>query len=116
MDNRRNNHAFGGWAEEEVARILELTRGWRLRAKRARYREGEIDLILESAQGLEFVEVKARRSAHYGAVVEQVTTQKLRRLKRAEWRWRAATNERRPGRWWLAGLDREGLHFLPLEI
>ena len=51
-----------GAAAEEVAARAYLAEGARLRETRWRAPEGEIDLILETEDGLVFVEVKARKA------------------------------------------------------
>lgn len=76
---------------------LESTHGWRLLEKNVRFREGEIDLIMSAPEGLKFVEVKARRNEKFGGVVESLTTQKIQRLKRAIYRWRERSGDRRYG-------------------
>lgn len=88
---------FGLAMEEAAAKYLETVRGWRLIDKRVRFREGEIDLIMEAGGELRFVEVKGRRNEKFGGVVESVTTQKIRRLKLAIYRWRERENEHRFG-------------------
>ncbi|WP_108263158.1 YraN family protein [Mangrovicoccus ximenensis] len=60
MDGATGYHA-GLAAEDCVARVYEAT-GHRVRARRWRGQGGEIDLILEGAGGLVFVEVKKSRS------------------------------------------------------
>ncbi|MBU0981906.1 YraN family protein [Patescibacteria group bacterium] len=98
-------HEFGLWAEEQACRFLEA-RGMRVLERRVRFREGEIDVICEGPDGrLLFVEVKGRRSAEFGDVVESLTTQKVRRTRRAIWRWREASGDRRPGRMAFLGLE-----------
>jgi putative endonuclease len=104
MDICFDNYGFGEWAEGEAARFFMLSRGWQLLARRARYREGEIDLIFECEKGLRFVEVKARRGRKFGFVVEALTTRKVRRLKRAVYLWREETQDFRPGEMWFCGM------------
>lgn len=55
-------HRTGSLAEEAAARYLER-RGWRILARNARRKTGEIDLVAIDPDGvLVFVEVRARRS------------------------------------------------------
>jgi putative endonuclease len=52
-----------GSAGEEAAASHLLSHGWRLIARNARTRYGEIDIVARDAGALVFVEVKARRGA-----------------------------------------------------
>lgn len=114
-----DNFNFGLWCETQAMTYLESVKGWRLLERRARFREGEIDLIMQSPEGLVFVEVKGLRSVRFGAVVEHVTTEKIRRLKRAIWRWRERRNCGTPGRLLFLGVtvkeNRVFFEELPME-
>lgn len=90
--------------EGVAAQYLESTHGWRLLEKNVRFREGEIDLIMEAGGELRFVEVKARRNENFGGVVESVTTLKIRRLRRAIYRWRERSGDRRNGALFFVGI------------
>lgn len=92
-----NKDEFGLAAENQAAEYLEREHGWRVLARRVRFREGEIDLIMERPGGLVFVEVKARRSFTFGAAVESVTRAKVQRLRRAIGKWRAGSGDFREG-------------------
>ncbi len=59
--------------EQQGFRIVE--RNWRSQTPR-----GEIDLIVEDANGLAFVEVRTRRGTAYGAPEESLTRRKRRTL------------------------------------
>ncbi|MBT4631826.1 hypothetical protein HOH67_04965 [Candidatus Peregrinibacteria bacterium] len=96
-------YAFGEWCEGRALEYFE-DRGWVFLDRRVNFREGEIDLIFICDSGLRFVEVKGRRGRRFGSVVESLTTQKLRRLKRAEFRWRQGLRDFRPGEWWFCGV------------
>ena len=89
---------------EEVAAAHLQKRGWRLIEKNARFREGEIDLIMEAPEGLKFVEVKGRKNEKFGGVVESVTTRKIQRLRRAIYRWRERSLDRRNGELYFVGI------------
>jgi len=111
---------FGLEAEAMAAQHLEVVRGWRLLASRVRFREGEIDLVMEQPNGLlAFVEVKARRSFTFGAAVESVTPQKVRRIRKAVAKWRVQSQDWREGELWLAAMElREGkmqIEMVPME-
>lgn len=95
---------FGSEMEGVAAQYLETTHGWRLLEKNVRFREGEIDLIMVAGNELRFVEVKARRNENFGGVVESVTTRKIQRLRRAIYRWRERSNDRRNGQIFFVGI------------
>lgn len=102
-----NSQEYGRWAEAQVAKVLELE-GWLVLERRARFREGELDLILERGGELLFVEVKGRRGGgDFGAVVESLTTGKIWRLRKAMWRWRESRRDFRPGRLVFFGVEGE---------
>lgn len=84
-------------------RLLE-EKGWRLVERHVCFREGEIDLIVEKEGRLMFVEVKGRRSLEFGDVVEALTTEKTRRLRKAVIRWRMRSGDARAGRLYFAGI------------
>lgn len=82
----RTSPARGKWAEDEAARYLTESLGWRLRGRNVRLAGGEIDLVLRDGDTEVFVEVKARRGgAHVAA--EAVSADKRRRLGRAAAVW-----------------------------
>lgn len=94
--------------EGVAAKYLATAHGWQLLEKNARFREGEIDLIMEAEGELRFVEVKARRNEKFGGVVEALTTQKIQRLKKAIYRWRGASDDKRTGQIVFLGILMEG--------
>ncbi len=57
-----------------------LAKGYRIRERNFRTRQGEIDIIAEGAGVLAFVEVRARRGGAMGGAVESLTLAKQRRL------------------------------------
>ena len=79
MSGARSYHA-GLAAEDIVLRAYEAT-GHRLRARRWRGLAGEIDLILDSDEGLVFVEVKA--AASHEAALHSLSPRQLSRIARA---------------------------------
>lgn len=78
MDRR----ALGRTGEDAAARAL-AGEGWTLLDRNARTPSGEIDLVLERAGVLGFVEVKARRSRAAGSPEEAVDDRKADRVARA---------------------------------
>jgi putative endonuclease len=65
---------------ELLARAELERRGYAVLATRYRTRFGEIDIVAECDGMIVFVEVKARRSARYGAAAESIPAWKRRRL------------------------------------
>ncbi len=97
---------FGLQSELEAANYLVRVHGWQVLAQRVRFREGEIDLIMEKPEGrLVFVEVKARRSFTFGAAVESVTAEKMRRIRRAVAKWRMRSGDGRAGELLLVAME-----------
>ena len=76
-----------GLAAEEIAAGLYLREGGRVLAERWRCPEGEIDLIVDLAGVVVFVEVKARRTRD--AAAGAVSPAQWRRLGAAAERWLA---------------------------
>ena len=66
---------LGRWGEEAAARYLQNL-GYEIVARNLRTEYGELDLVARKAGVLVFVEVKARRSAHFGHPEESVTPAK----------------------------------------
>ena len=111
-----NTIELGKEMEVLAAKYLETVRGWRVLARRVRFREGEIDLIMETPSGeLRFVEVKGRRSKLFGDVRESVTAKKVQRLRRAIGRWRAESKDRRPGQLFFVGIFEEANGVLSVD-
>lgn len=79
MSGTMSYHA-GRAAEDCVARRY-LDMGHRLRARRWRGQGGEIDLILESDEGLVFVEVK--KSRNFARAVERLSARQVGRIRDA---------------------------------
>jgi putative endonuclease len=73
---RRDLGAFG----ERVAVAHLEAKGYRVRARNFRCREGEIDIVAEDGDCLVFVEVRTRRGDALGSPAESVTAAKERRL------------------------------------
>ena len=75
-DGRRRLGAFG---ERLAAAHLEA-KGYRIRDRNYRCREGEIDIVAQDGETLVFVEVRTRRGDALGGPAESVTATKQSRL------------------------------------
>jgi putative endonuclease len=75
-DGRRRLGAFG---ERLAAAHLEA-KGYRIRARNYRCREGEIDIVAQDGETLVFVEVRTRRGDALGGPAESITATKEARL------------------------------------
>lgn len=73
------SRARGSDAEAAARQFLE-SRGLRLLAQNYRCRLGEIDLVMQDAGTLVFVEVRARADNRHGGAAASVGTHKQRRL------------------------------------
>jgi putative endonuclease len=74
--SRRDVGAFG----ERVAAAHLEAKGYRIRARNFRCREGEIDIVAEEGDCLVFVEVRTRRGNALGGPAESVTPAKEKKL------------------------------------
>ena len=75
-DGRRQLGAFG----ERLAVAHLEAKGYRIRARNFRCREGEIDIVAQDGETLVFVEVRTRRGDALGGPAESVTAGKEARL------------------------------------
>ena len=79
-DKSRASHlAAGDRAEARACRYLEA-RGLRLRERNYRTRRGEIDLVMDDAGVLVFVEVRYRAPGARVSALESITAAKRRRI------------------------------------
>jgi putative endonuclease len=69
----------GAHGEELAAKHLAAN-GYRVLDRNWRWRQGELDLVVEKGGEIVFVEVKARRSHAFGTPEEAVTRAKQRKL------------------------------------
>jgi len=76
----------GDGAEQAAADHL-LAAGCRIVARNARYRDGEIDLVVRERATVVFVEVRMRRSARFGGAISSINAPKQVRIGRAAQRW-----------------------------
>jgi putative endonuclease len=85
-----------GAAAEQAAERHLAAAGCRVLDRNARYREGELDLVVRERELVVFVEVRLRTDARYGGAAASVDAFKRKRLARAAQRWLA---ERFGERW-----------------
>lgn len=71
----------GQAAEQRAAQHLESL-GYKVLHRNYTCRLGELDLVCEDRETLVFVEVRQRRVDRYGAAVETITAQKIKKLAR----------------------------------
>lgn len=83
----------GAWGEAVAAAYLRK-KGYRIVKQNFSTRFGEIDLIVQDARYIVFVEVKTRKSDRFGAAREAVDLHKQRRLiaTAEQWLQRNPTN------------------------
>lgn len=77
-----DRHAAGAAGEAIARKHLEAA-GLRWLASNARFRHGEIDLVMRDRDAVVFVEVRYRRGDGYGGSVASVDAGKQRKLVRA---------------------------------
>ena len=78
-----------GAAAEAAAERHLLAAGCRVLARNARYRDGELDLVVHDRDQVVFVEVRLRAGDRYGGAIASVDVFKQKRLERAAQRWLA---------------------------
>ena len=76
----------GDVAEDAAAKHLTAA-GCRIVARNARYRDGEVDLIVRERDVLVFVEVRMRVSVRFGGAAVSVDSLKQKRIARAAQHW-----------------------------
>lgn len=69
-----------GDAAEDRALAFLQAQGLTLEARNARFKAGEIDLVMRDASALVFIEVRARSSASHGGAVASIGAAKQRRI------------------------------------
>lgn len=79
MATQKHTRDIGSRAELQALDYL-LSKGYTLQERNYRYRRSEIDLILSHDQTLIFVEVKYRRSSHFGYPEEFVSANQQRSI------------------------------------
>ncbi|MGD8587993.1 MAG: YraN family protein [Chromatiales bacterium] len=93
----------GKQAEEQAKQYLEQ-RGLRLLERNYRCKQGEIDLIMQQAETLVFIEVRYRKSSTFGSALESVTAQKRNRLLAAARHYLQANRASSPCRFDVVGI------------
>ena len=76
----------GDAAEDAAAKHL-VASGCRIVARNARYRDGEVDLVMRERDVLVFVEVRMRVSLRFGGAAVSVNSLKQKRIARAAQHW-----------------------------
>ncbi len=74
-----NNQSLGHWGEESACRYLQ-GKGYKILERNFRNKLGEIDLIARDGFKICFIEVKTRKSLHYGAPFEAVGSTKQHKM------------------------------------
>lgn len=80
-----------GAAAEAAAERHLAAAGCRLLARNARYREGELDLVMRDGDCVVFVEVRLRAGERFGGASASIDRTKQKRLARAAQHWLLAT-------------------------
>ncbi len=89
---------LGKEAEAAAERLLR-EKGYRILDRNVRVGRGELDLVARMGETVVFVEVKARRTDHFGGVAHAVTARKERQLIQLAARYLARRHwERQPCR------------------
>ncbi|HVG04607.1 MAG TPA: YraN family protein [Burkholderiaceae bacterium] len=83
----RTSKQRAGDAAEAAAAAHLMAAGCRILARNARYRDGEVDLIVRERDLLVFVEVRMRASARFGGAAVSVNSLKQKRIVRAAQHW-----------------------------
>jgi putative endonuclease len=83
---RTPKQRVGAAAEDAAVRHLTAA-GCRVVARNARYREGELDIVVQQRDVVVFVEVRMRTVGRFGDASASVDRFKQKRLVRAAQRW-----------------------------
>lgn len=75
----KKSTSIGQQAEQEALNFLKQ-QGLKLLDKNYHCRQGEIDLVMQDQQTLVFIEVRYRKSAHFGSSAESITNSKQRKI------------------------------------
>lgn len=80
-------HLTGGNAAETLAAVFLQQKGLKLVEKNFRCQYGEIDLIMQDAGTLVFIEVRLRSNTDYGGAAMSINPAKQQKLRRAAERY-----------------------------
>ena len=86
MPSRPDRQALGAAAEDAALAHLRAA-GLHLLERNARFKVGELDLVMREGDTLVFVEVRLRRHAGFGDGFDSVDARKRARLARAAQLW-----------------------------
>jgi putative endonuclease len=76
----RLNQNNAGLAAEKLAETYLVKHGLKLIAHNYHCRFGEIDLIMQDAKTLVFIEVRLRKNSQFGGAGNSITPQKMQKL------------------------------------
>jgi putative endonuclease len=88
----RARRDLGDFGERVAAAHLEA-KGYRIRERNFRTREGEVDIIVERGETLVFIEVRTRRGESMGTAAESITASKASRIVAAAQAYVQATGD-----------------------
>ncbi len=109
-----DRHALGAAAEDAALAHLRAA-GLRLIERNARFKAGEIDLVMQAGDTLVFVEVRLRRHGGFGDGFDSVDPRKRIRLVRAAqcWLLRHPALAEAPCRFDVVSVHAAGLEWIP---
>ena len=76
---KSSSYARGHWAESIACQYLEA-HGFECLVRNYRFKNGEIDLILQQADLLIFVEVRYRSTVYFGSTAESIDRRKQQKI------------------------------------
>lgn len=110
------SNELGAWGEEKAVRFLKQ-QGYAVVARNFHSRFGEIDLIAEKGDYLVFVEVRLRKSTHFGRPEETVDYRKQQKLRMtAEYFLQQWPTEKQPRFDIVALYAKDGMDTVPLPV
>ncbi len=94
-----------GQIAENTALKYLLAKGLNLIARNYNSRTGEIDLIMEDAETIVFVEVRYRRTKKFGSPLESITQNKQNHLTQCALQYLSSNRINRPSRFDVVGIS-----------